>query len=597
MAVVTIPIATTSDEAYIEAATDTGATTVNANAQQVKSGLYIVGTPNHYEKYRALARWFVSIPADATVTSANFIFRPTARSTGLNTVYLQGYYYTHDGSIELSDWDAAEGAQAFTIDQDSFTLSADNTVALSNINNIPKNGYVGFRFRHDHEIYGTQSSLTWTAGTTSTTCPRLQIRYTRVSAPTNLAPTTPFNRQATTRFSWQHNEAGGGAQGAFTLSYRTSPTGSWSNVVQTTSNNYYDMPSGTIGSSVDIDWKVKTADSAGDYGAESSIVTVRAGAAASTPNITAPTGTITNAQPTVTWTSSGQVSYRLRVIKVSDSSVAWDSGEVVSASTSRLLGIVLADDTQYQIKLSIKNSDGVWSAEDSETITTNLTNPPTPSLTLTPHASAGYIELAISNPSPGGGEPALVENQVYRRIEGESVFKRIKRSLGDDATWRDYGAPSAVDIEYYVRAVGDNGAVADSSIETDSYTLAGLWLHDVRDPQNTVINLDALNAGVDDVETLEVSLKKYLGRSGDVAVFGRYSKTNFKITFIIKSASGEWEAYKDLIARRSTLCVRIPTAGDVYFGAVVQRPRQFDQTMQTYTVALELSGTGYTEEI
>lgn len=593
MAVVTLNLATTSDSSYITATDDTGADSVHAG-QTVSSGLFETSPDNDYNKWRALARWFVNIPADATVNSANFLFRPTSRTTG-TAVSLQANYYTHDGTIDISDWDATAGALAFSVLQSTFTLAADNTVALSNISNIPKNGYIGFRFQHSDEIAGLTSSLTWTDGTGSTG-PRLQIRYTRVTAPTNLSPTTPFDRTAIQRFSWQHNEGGGGTQGAFTFYHRASGAGSWTTVTQTTSNNYYDMPAATYGSAQDIEWKVKTADQAGDYGPESSVITVRAGNAASTPNITAPTGTITNSQPTATWTSSGQASYRLRVIKVSDSTVKMDTGEVVSVATSKALTITLEDDSQYQFKLSIKNSDGVWSAEDTETITTNLTNPATPSLSLSASASGGYILLTITNPAPSGGQPALTENQVYRKIDGENVFKRIKKALGSSATFRDYGAPSGKTVYYKIRAVGDNGAVADSTEQSTSYTLSGLWLHDVRNAQSTALNLDAFNAQVDDDLQYEVSLKKYLGREGDVAVWGKHTRASFRVSFVIKRDSTDWASFTALVHRRTTLCVRTPV-GDVYFGAVQGRPRQFNHTLTAYAVTLDLTGTAFTEEV
>jgi hypothetical protein len=592
---VTIYQSATSDNATVNG-TPSGATGVtSATTLDIYSASIFATTP---QDDRALVRWFVDIPADATIASVSAIYRVNSKITGVGTISLTGEWYTHDGSIDISDWDATAAGSAFSALVTSLTTSADNTFVLSNISNVPRNGFIGQRLRMNTQG-GLKTGCTIQAGTSSTsTSPRLVITYHRISAPTNLSPTTPFDRTAIKRFSWTHNDAGAKSQGAFTLQHRAVGAGSWTVVTQTTSNQFYDLPANTYASAQDIEWQVKAAssDDTSTFGPFCSQVTVRAGNAAATPTITAPTGTITTAQPLVTWTSSGQQKYRVRIVK-SDGSTTYDSGVVTSTLTSVLPSVMLADDTSYTYYLSIVNSDGVTSAEASSIVTTNLTNPMTPVIAVTPVASGGYMSIAITNPTPSGGAPNLKENQLYRKVAGETKYTRIAKAVASGATVRDYTASADRNISYFVRAVGDNGAVQDSAVSSgNNYQLSGIWLHDVRNATATILNLAGYDARVDDNWEPEVVLKRYLGREGDVAEWGRHKKRSIKVTLEIPTTEAKWDAYAALVERRATLCVCTPR-GDVYFGIISARPRSFNHELNNDTVGIDLLGTAYSEEV
>ena len=590
MSQVTIYQSATSDNATVTG-TPSGATGVTPNTLAI----YSLGVTTPQDD-RGLVRWFVNIPADATIVSVSAIYRVTAKVTGVTSTSLVGSWYTHDGSIDTSDWNATVAGSAFSVLVTSLTNSADNTFVLSNISNVPRNGYIGQRLAMSF-VGGVQTGCTLTAGI-SGNAPRLVVTYHRISAPTNLSPTVPFDRTAIKRFSWTHNDAGGKSQGAFEFQHRAVGAGLWTTVTQTTSNQYYDLPANTYGSAQDIEWRVRTAssDDTATLGPYSSQVTVRAGNAASTPTITAPSGTITTATPLVTWTSSGQAKYRVRIVR-SDGASTYDSGVVTSTVTSVLPPITLADDTAYTYYLSILNSDGVTSAEASSVVTTNLTNPATPTIVVTPSASGGYMSIAITNPTPSGGQPNLTEYQVYRMIAGETKYTRIAKSLASGATYRDYTAPSGKAISYKVRAVGDNGAIQDSTVSSgNTYTLSGVWLHDVRNAQSTALNLAGYEAQIGDNWEPEVILKRYLGREGDVAEWGRGTKKSIKITLETPTTEAKWDAYAALVERRATLCVRTPR-GDVYFGVLTSRPRAFNHTLNNDSVDIDLQGTAYSQEV
>lgn len=193
------------------------------------------------------------------------------------------------------------------------------------------------------------------------------------------------------------------------------------------------------------------------------------------PSLTAPadSSTQTTATITVTWTVSTQTAYRVRIYDTAGTTTLHDTGFVVSTDTSISPSYVHADGTDFKVGIVTKNDEGLESDEDIHDYTVDFVDPPTPTLVITGQDAAGHIDVAITNPAPGGGEPDLDFNDVFVRVAaggtadgdrpvvGDGV--RIATNVAEDATYNDHAVKSGVDYEYLVRAWGDNGAFADSA--------------------------------------------------------------------------------------------------------------------------------------
>lgn len=84
-----------------------------------------------------------TLPDNATITSATLylrVYTATALNTGGRNA--DGEYYSFT-SISNSDYSASVGTTAFSIS--SGNLYPDETISLSNLSNISKTGYTGFR--------------------------------------------------------------------------------------------------------------------------------------------------------------------------------------------------------------------------------------------------------------------------------------------------------------------------------------------------------------------------------------------------------------------------------------------------------------------
>ena len=416
------------------------------------------------------------------------------------------------------------------------------------------------------------------------------------TAPTNLSPSggSAVNRAATVRLSWKHNDPNSNdPQSKFDLQWRPVGTGTWNTVTQVTPNQYWDAPAGTFPRG-NIEWQVRTYDQAGLSGPYSAQATFFAGDKPATPTIVSPTNgsTVPVARPTLQWSSVDQVAYQAQVLNLANA-VLWDTGEVVSTNKAVTIGYDLANNTQYKLRVRIKNADGLWSDWTTITVTVSYTPPAVPVLTITNDETNGRIRIAITNPSPQGTEPNVVSNDLYRRKNGETAWTRIKTGIPNSGIYDDYAAASGVTYEYMARAWGDNGTFTDSLPYPGHITLKGVWLHCIDDPTGTVHRF-ALSSGNSDEWRTDGSLMKFAGRKRPVAVFGENEDGRVTANLQMLRNRGDREALQNIVQRKTPVCYR-DNRGRKMFGVIFQLPS--NDTFYGYTVSVSIDEIDYKEEV
>lgn len=200
-----------------------------------------------------------------------------------------------------------------------------------------------------------------------------------------------------------------------------------------------------------------TADQTSGYTGEAFLLTP---SVAVDPVLTAPAaGTYTTDNVTATWTCTDQSAYKVR-LDFSPSGAVYDSGKVADAvARSHVIPIVLADSTSYIVKLETWNAEGLISAVQQVTINVDFIEPATPTLVCTPSSANGWIAVVITNPAPGGGQPAVDRQDLYRRetaVGGDGT--RIAADLATGATHNDWRAVDDIAYDYRVQVFGVNGA-------------------------------------------------------------------------------------------------------------------------------------------
>lgn len=298
------------------------------------------------------------------------------------------------------------------------------------------------------------------------------------SAPTLVSPigSISIDRTVTNRFSWVFNDEAYDSQSRYIIQYRLVGAGTWTTVDQVSTNQYHDFAGSTFAAG-NYEWQCRTYDSTTNEGGAvagpfSGSGFFTAAAPTTAPTITAPTnnGTVTANPSNVTWTVTNQSSYEVRTVAdnagaPNTSIVYYSSSEVVQSGTRSHSVPFPTNGRVEHVQVRVK-FNGLWSTWSSVKITVTYTAPPTPTFTLTANNTAGTLTIAINNPTPGGGQPALAENQVF--IDdglGEGLTRRAV-AIAEDASYvyrtprfgYDYNTTNV-----RVRAVGVNTATADSA--------------------------------------------------------------------------------------------------------------------------------------
>lgn len=186
------------------------------------------------------------------------------------------------------------------------------------------------------------------------------------------------------------------------------------------------------------------------------------------PTITSPAAAavIGGKNVTITWTVSQQTAWRVELLTnpggVLTSDTGWAPNNLVPGTVGQLtytVPTVLANGTGWTLRLTTKNDEGLQSASSTVNFTVVYVPPATPTLVATPQPTLGVIRVVITNPTPGGAQPAIATNDVYRRVVGAPLTAlRVASGVVNNGTYDDWQAVSGVAYEYEILANGVNGA-------------------------------------------------------------------------------------------------------------------------------------------
>lgn len=136
----------------------------------------------------------------------------------------------------------------------------------------------------------------------------------------------------------------------------------------------------------------------------------------------------------------------------------YDSGWVSDPITqSVVVPYVLANNSFWVVHVRTTNLEGLSSTDVAQPFSVVYVNPMTPTTVTTPSTANGWNAVAITNPAPAGGAPAVAYQDLYRRIVGQTATVKIAGNLANNATYNDWQALHGVAYEYQAFVVGVNG--------------------------------------------------------------------------------------------------------------------------------------------
>lgn len=413
------------------------------------------------------------------------------------------------------------------------------------------------------------------------------------SAPTNLTPVTTKDRAEVIRFAWQHNDQNTDAQSKFDLDYRLQGTTTWNTVTQNTINQFYDLPGGTLPRGT-IEWRVRTYDQADLSGPYSELKTFFAGDKPSKPTTLNPVdGSIVSvSNPTIQWSSVGQVGYNLKVLDANETEVLWETNQT-SNNKAHTVGYSLENEIDYVIQLTIRNVDGINSDVEKSRIHVSYTPPAVPNLSIIGEGNLSTISLSIENPVPVNTEPVVTHHDLFRRKVGDSKWTRIVDNVALNGSYIDYTPASEQVYEYYVRAWGDNGTYRDSAVVNESITLKSIWLVDPDEPES-LHHFRYFEPGRTSDRIVRGQMMEFEGRSLGMAEFSSAEQKKINVVLQMKKNSGDLEALHDLLSRHTAILYRDAKGRRIY-GAIFSLSE--NETDYGYTVPIEVQAVSYEEGV
>ncbi len=308
----------------------------------------------------------------------------------------------------------------------------------------------------------------------------------------NQAPNAPtltakpnFDKTDAQTFAWTFNDPdAGNTQSAYQLliirvsdAVTVLDTGK---VVSATSS--YALAANTLVNNVQYQWQVRTWDQSDAVGPYSSLSTFWC-SAKPTATITVPAtdgDTVATSSLTAQWTTSdpegeGQSAYQVRLTDNADVQL-WSSGKVTSSGLAQTIGYTLVNSTNYKTKVTVWDAKDVASAEVVRTFVTSFTAPATPTITATPNADQfpPYISVTVTNPTPGGSQPAVNDNTIQRSADGGATWTTMG-TCSNNGTFTDYAPASGIAYQYRAVANGANGTTSTSTAKVGSITREHSW--------------------------------------------------------------------------------------------------------------------------
>lgn len=385
--------------------------------------------------------------------------------------------------------------------------------------------------------------------------------------PTPTEPSGVYkDNQSVIRFAWEYNSSTGDNQSAFTLAWSADNGVTWTEINQSTSNQYYDMPGGTLMGG-NILWKVKTANEFDEYGDYCEPLSFYSIGAPQPPYIESISqGT---ARPVISWSSDDQQVYQLKILRRDE--VKYDTGQVASMSEKSHKIKAFLEDGDYSVRIRVKNEYDMWSEWGELHFAVQTVKPDT--IDLSVYSMRYGVRLTFV----GIANYAL----IYRKASGEVDCKCIAKVLPGLTQYDDYTVAAGKTYSYFLRHVSEAETFADSSTVSLATKLHHTQIALADDPANIYVLKYNLNAPPDKKESRNRQSQQiyFEGRKYPVIEYSGFSNHDITCTFFLTEkeieslynmfGEGDIVLYRDNRGRKMYGSLSNITTNDTYRGRTI----------------------------
>lgn len=394
-----------------------------------------------------------------------------------------------------------------------------------------------------------------TSNTVATTAPP--------NAPTGLGPSTPTPGTAPATFYWTHNPADSSAQRKAQRQYRKQGTSTWTvgSIATTSASTATYTPITDLGglgltlvNGDTVEWQVRTWGAATTGGADGTGASAWSATASyklsaiPTVNITAPGSSVATSVCTATWSyfdneGTAQAAWRA-TLKKSGTTVETKTGSGTASSTTFATKLVNA--ASYSVDLEVQDSDGLWSAKDTQSFTTSFLPPEDAAISLEFNPSTAAVEIEVAPSGYVGG------------VSVAAVSFAIERSVDGGTTWETYldgvpinGAPVTV-LDHAPRLGGVNTYRVSMTSATPStaYVTGGPFTVDT----TGLVSAVWLNAGPGFSIgcSVRANVREIASANRAIRVRRRYAGRTKPVSHVGIGTTQMWDVQADIISPTSS---------------------------------------------
>lgn len=432
-----------------------------ADIERTSDGKCIIGLARDNDNTNFTARWdiysrnssyvpFLSVTYDDYLPPkpSNLIPNSTIRNSK-GDIKLNWNFYDGTTLASQSSYEIQYSTNGFS------TYSTLNGNTSNNYHVIPANTFtsgqiVQWRVRvtdTNGDVTDFSDIVSFTIGATNPSKPELV-------SPVN----TIINSSDSNTFRWKFIDTYGYQQGGFYLEYYK--TGESSATIQVNSVlSQHTFAKNTL-SGGNYSWRIKTYNQFGEPSEWSEWSTYYS---IGKPDIPYIINITNNMHPVITWGSSEQDLYRIRIYQ--GFNILFDTGEQASKETNSYTVLEFLPNGSYTASISISNVYGLWSDWSDYNFSINTVVPKKPSFNALPVEQ--FVSMIL--------ESETANTLIYRRRQNELDFTLVKSI--DISTYKDYEACNGIN-EYFVRAITSD-SYCDSDIQKvllkfKGITIAGL---------------------------------------------------------------------------------------------------------------------------
>ncbi len=319
-------------------------------------------------------------------------------------------------------------------------------------------------------------------------------------------------------------------------------------------------------------------------------------------------GVVTTNRPTIVWTASDQVSYRIKILNQTTREVAMDSGTLTSAIQSvAVYAGSLRNDQTYELQVYVTNSFGIVGTSSPIFFTVTHGAPAALPITATPtfineepDATAMLLGWPASEEPPSVFAYYLLFRKPTGAFEDEGVILRKIVHVNQDS-FTDKLPASNVSYTYSLRQV--KYASDGDEIDSEETTAEGI----VAFPY--VVLCDA-NEGISYRVLLQFVSERSVDHTADqeeILTWGNskpliiQSATDYQKvsgTFYLtgtsnRTAYDDLEAIRELWARKQTVCFRDERRRKLF--GIISSFKESDTFMADHEVSMTVTETNYAE--